>query len=115
MKSPQLVSVLINNYNKEKYCLNAVKSVLNQTYKNLEIIFYDDNSNDNSVKKIKEIKTDKLKIILNKKRSKKFSYNQINGIKKAFNKSRGNITKYINILKATNLTTLYTISQHFIF
>ena len=91
MKSSQLVSVLINNYNKEKYCLNAVKSVLNQTYKNLEIVFYDDNSNDNSVKKIKEIKTDKLTIILNKKRSKKFSFNQINGIKKAFNKSRGNI------------------------
>ena len=72
LKSPQLVSVLINNYNKEKYCLNAVKSVLNQTYKNLEVIFYDDNSNDNSVKKNKEIKTDKLTIILNKKRSKNF-------------------------------------------
>ena len=113
MKSPQLVSVLINNYNKEKYCLNAVKSILNQTYKNLEVIFYDDNSNDNSVKKIKEIKTDKLTIILNKKRSKKFSYNQINGIKKAFNKSRGNIICLLDSDDFFSKKKIYEVYKHF--
>ena len=34
-----LVSVLINNYNKEKFCFKAVKSVLKQSYHKVEIIF----------------------------------------------------------------------------
>ena len=50
-----LVSILINNYNKEKYCLRAIKSILNQNYKNIEIIFFDDCSSDNSLINIKKI------------------------------------------------------------
>ena len=45
MKNP-LVSVLINNYNKDNFCEKAVKSVLNQNYKKIEIIFYEDCSPD---------------------------------------------------------------------
>ena len=52
MLAKPLVSVLINNYNKEKYCSRAVRSIINQTYKNIEIIFFDDGSSDNSVKNI---------------------------------------------------------------
>ena len=43
-KKNPLVSVLINNYNKESFCLKAVKSIIEQDYKNIEIVFYDDNS-----------------------------------------------------------------------
>ena len=66
MKNKPLVSVLINNYNKENYCEKAVKSILSQTYNNIEIIFADDGSTDNSVNKIKRIKNkfgNKIKII----------------------------------------------------
>ena len=39
------VSIIITNYNKEKYIKRAIRSCLNQTYKNLEVIIVDDNSN----------------------------------------------------------------------
>ena len=45
------VSVLIANYNNEKYINKCISSLLEQTYKNLEIIFIDDYSNDNSLEK----------------------------------------------------------------
>ena len=46
----QLVSVIIPNYNYETYIEERLQSILNQTYKNIEIIFLDDASSDNSVK-----------------------------------------------------------------
>ena len=46
-KSP-LISVVMNCYNGEKFLNEAINSVLNQTYSNWELIFWDNQSNDNS-------------------------------------------------------------------
>lgn len=45
-----LISVLMNCYNGEKYIRDAVNSVINQTYENWEIIFWDNQSSDLSAK-----------------------------------------------------------------
>ena len=42
-----VVSVILPIYNVEKYLNRCVKSIVNQSYKNLEIILVDDGSPDN--------------------------------------------------------------------
>lgn len=46
--SEPLVSVVVPIYNTEKYIERAVKSICNQTYKNIEILLVDDGSTDKS-------------------------------------------------------------------
>ena len=56
-----LVSVIMNCFNGEKYLRDAIDSVISQTYKNWEIIFWDNQSNDKSAKIFKDYKDDRLK------------------------------------------------------
>jgi len=48
IKNLPLVSVIINCHNGEKYLKKSIESILNQTYKKWEIIFFDNNSHDKS-------------------------------------------------------------------
>lgn len=48
IKSEPLISVLMNCHNGEKYLKESIKSILNQSYSNFEIIFFDNLSTDNS-------------------------------------------------------------------
>ena len=59
------VSVIIPVYNSEKYIEKSIESVLNQTYKNIELILIDDGSTDNSLSILKEYenKDSKIKVI----------------------------------------------------
>ena len=50
-----LVSVVIPCYNHEKYVKECISSVIDQDYRNIELIIIDDGSTDNSVEKIKEL------------------------------------------------------------
>ena len=49
-----LVSVAIVNWNGEKYLYKCIKSLLEQNYKNIEVIIIDNDSTDNSVKIIED-------------------------------------------------------------
>ena len=44
-----LVTISIPIYQCEKYIINCLQSVVNQTYQNLEILLVDDLGNDNSM------------------------------------------------------------------
>lgn len=57
------VSVIIPMYNSSKFILECVNSVINQTYKNLEIILIDDKSKDDTLKVVKKIKDKRIKLI----------------------------------------------------
>ena len=43
-----LISIIIPVFNTEKYLEQCLSSVVNQTYKNIEIILIDDGATDNS-------------------------------------------------------------------
>ena len=59
------ISVLVPVYNAEKYIEKCIKSIINQTYKNIEIILIDDESKDDSLNIMKKMQKqdDRIKII----------------------------------------------------
>ena len=61
-----LVSIVVPIYNSEKYIGRCINSIINQSYRNLEIILINDGSKDNSLNICKKFaKQDKRIIILN--------------------------------------------------
>ena len=52
MKYKYIISVILTVYNRETLVTKAINSVLNQSYKNFEIVIIDDGSTDNTVFKI---------------------------------------------------------------
>ena len=65
MNCINLISIIIPIYNVEQYLRQCLDSVVNQTYKNLEIILIDDGSTDNSGKICNEyaLKDNRIKVI----------------------------------------------------
>lgn len=54
METKPFVSIIINNYNYDRFLAEAINSALNQTYPQTEVIVVDDGSTDNSRKIIAE-------------------------------------------------------------
>ena len=71
MKKEPLVSVIIPAYNAEKIVGFTLDSVINQTYKNLEIIIVNDCSTDKTLDVLKEYekKDKRIKVLSNEKNS----------------------------------------------
>ena len=90
------VSVLMTVYNAENFLEKSISSIINQTFKNWELIIVDDYSNDRSLKIIKKFKKKNIKTFkLNKKlgRTKSLNY--------GLNKCSG---KYVAILDADDFS-----------
>ncbi|WP_321504113.1 glycosyltransferase [uncultured Methanoregula sp.] len=64
-KNEPLVSICIPVYNGEKTIRRTIESVINQTYKNLEIIVVDNCSKDSTVKIVQEFNDPRIRLILN--------------------------------------------------
>ena len=56
-----MVSIIIPTYNRESTIKRAIESVLNQTYKDIELIIVDDCSTDNTEDVVKSIEDSRLK------------------------------------------------------
>lgn len=71
MKSRPLITVAIAVYNTEKYLKDCMESVVNQTYRNLEIICVNDASTDSSFAILESyaLQDSRIKIITNSKNS----------------------------------------------
>ena len=63
--SEPLVTIGIPNYNNAEFILQAIDSVLNQTYQNFELLISDNCSTDNSIEVIKKSKDDRIKFWIN--------------------------------------------------
>ena len=72
MSNKPLVSVIINCFNGDKYLHKALSSVVSQTYKKWEIIFWDNQSIDKSSEIFKSYKDVRFKYYYAPKHSKFF-------------------------------------------
>tara|TARA_B100000989_G_scaffold145948_1_gene108776 strand:+ start:22 stop:792 length:771 start_codon:yes stop_codon:yes gene_type:complete len=88
------ISVVIANYNNGKYIDQCINSLKSQTYRDIEVIFFDDNSTDNSLEIIQ--KYSDVKIIKNKKQTNHGSINQLNAFKNAINLSSGALIFFLD-------------------
>lgn len=87
-----LISIIIPVYNVEKYIGICMDSIINQTYKNLEIIIINDGSKDNSLKIIKEYEKKDNRIIVKDRENKGVLYTRVEGFKLA----KGKYVTYID-------------------
>ena len=88
-------SILIANYNNDQYIIDCINSLKKQTYQNIEIIFFDDNSKDKSLDVVKRFS--EVKLLINEKEKKIHgSFNQLNSYKEAFKKCSGEIILFLD-------------------
>ena len=68
-----MISIIVTAYNVASTIVNTIQSILNQTYKNFELIIVEDCSTDNTLDLIKSFKDKDTELIFEGKNSKKFN------------------------------------------
>lgn len=104
-------SVIIPLYNKENYVENALKSILNQTFTDYEIIIVNDCSTDKSFVKIESYLSEKITLIHHEK-NQGLSATRNTGIKNA----KANYVTYLDaddLWKPTFLETIHRLITNF--
>jgi glycosyltransferase involved in cell wall biosynthesis len=86
-----LVSICIPVYNAEPYILKTLSSALNQTYKNLEIIIFDNCSTDKTAEIIRTFKDSRITYYLNDK-----NYGAFINFQKCVEAGNGEFIKLLN-------------------
>lgn len=104
-------TVIIPLYNKENYTENTLKSILNQTFTDYEVLIVNDCSTDKSVEKVKPFLSDKIKLIEHST-NKGLSASRNTGI----NNSNANYITYLDaddLWKPMFLETVYQLITDF--
>lgn len=102
MSGRPLVSVCMPCYNAEKYVGEAIESVLNQTYKHIELIVVNDGSTDQSGKVLGKYKPRGIKVINQKNQGQSAAANR------ALAEARG---KYVKFFDADDLLSSNCIEE----
>lgn len=94
------ISVVMSVYNEEKFLDESIQSILNQTFKDFELIIINDKSTDNSLKIIKKyMKKDKRIKLINTKENKGCPGSRNEGLKVAEG-------KYVAILDGDDVSSM---------
>ena len=86
-----LVSVITNSHNGEKFLRQSINSLLSQSYKNWELIFFDNVSKDKSIKIAKGFNDKRIKIYKTLKYMKLYSARNA-----AIKKTKGKIICFLD-------------------
>ena len=92
MDKQPLISILMNCFNGEKYLEEALKSIIQQSYKNWELIFWDNKSHDKSIQIVSSFKDKRIKIYENSKHT-----NLGKARKSAFSKTNGDYLAFLDV------------------
>ncbi len=82
----------MNCYNGENYLKDAIQSIINQNYKNWELIFWDNNSKDNSAKIFKSFKDKRLRYFFKKKKVSLYASRNL-----ALKKTKGEFIAFLDV------------------
>ena len=91
VKRPE-ISIVMNCHNGERFLVEAIKSVLNQTYKKWELIFWNNSSKDNSEKIFKSFKDKRLRYFYTPKKVSLYVSRNA-----AVKKARGNFIAFLDV------------------
>ncbi len=91
MPKNKLVSIIVNCHNGQKYLSKCIKSILNQSYKNWELVFWDNASTDDSKNILKKFKDKRIKYF----KSNKFT-NLYDARNQAINKTKGEFISFLD-------------------
>ena len=91
MKKKKLVSIILNCYNGEKFLRESLLSIKKQTYKNWELIFWDNQSTDSSKQIVYSFKFKKLRYFLSKKHTSLYQARNL-----AIKKAKGDFIAFID-------------------
>ncbi len=105
MRSPK-ISVVLPTYNRPDYIVLSLRSILNQTYKNFEVIVLDDASTDNTDQVVTSFKDKRIVYVKNKK-----NMGYAANIKKGFNMAKG---KYIFMISDDDILMSTTLFQELV-
>ena len=86
------VSIIVNCFNGEKYLNQALQSAINQTFKNWELIFWDNQSTDNSKKTFLQIKEERFKYFCSDHHTTLYEARN-----KAIEKSKGEFIAFLDV------------------
>ena len=89
-KEDVLVTIVTPSYNQGQFIEDTIKSVLNQTYKNIQYIVVDGASKDNTMEVVERYR-DKIDIIISEK-----DKGQTDAINKGFKLAKGELVGWIN-------------------